>query len=61
MKCWKFLRDDGIEKRTSRNIAHGEEVYADLGITMKENTRTAEELRADGLRCAKTQTGHLSH
>ena len=51
----------GIEKRTSRNIAHGEEVYADLGITMKENTRTAEELRRMVLRCAKTQTGHLSH
>ena len=34
-----------------------EEVYADMGITMKENTRTAEELRADGFEVCENADG----
>lgn len=56
MKCWKVSRDDGIEKNITE-YSSWEEVYADLGITMKENTRTAEELRADGFEVCENADG----
>ena len=44
-------------KKNITEYSSWEEVYADLGITMKENTRTAEELRADGFEVCENADG----
>jgi hypothetical protein len=44
-------------KKNITEYSSWEEVYADMGITMKENTRTAEELRADGFEVCENADG----
>lgn len=44
-------------KKNITEYSSWEEVYADMGITMKENTRTAEELRADGYEVCENADG----
>ena len=61
MKCWKVSPRWWDWKRTSRNIAHGRKSMRIWALRWR---RIHAQQRNSGrmvLRCAKTQTGHLSH